>query len=321
MTTKAVYVVTSQGNDYYLEQFIISAYSLRLHNPNIPIFLVTDEDTQSLINHSRQEIHQYISELIAIKIPSHYNQMQKSRYIKTSLREYLEGDYLFIDTDTVITTSLKWIDDVKYDIGAVLDRHVPIQLHTGENGIRKKAALVDWNIPKDGKYFNSGIMYVRDNDFTHRLYKEWHNVWNKTLLEKGISIDQPALAKANANMGYPIVEMDGTYNCQIVENGLKYLNDAKIIHYYASNIGKWDCPYILRNDAVYETIKQFGITPEIEELVKSAKSAFNPKTIILAGNMCDAYCSTLNGIARRIYTKFPGFSQFLDKIYNKYFDN
>lgn len=315
MNTKAIYVVTSQGKDHYLEQFIISAYSLRLHNPDMPIILVTDEYTQSLINKSRPEIHQYVSELVAVEIPPKFDQMQKSRYIKTSLRKIVSGDYLFIDSDTVITSNLSDVERFDFHIGAVLDRHVPLHKHTGFSGIQKYAKLVNWEIPFDGSYFNSGIMYVKDNEKAHKLYEEWHRIWNDTLFNKGISIDQPALAKANANLGYPIIEIDGTYNCQIIENGLKYLYNAKIIHYYASNIGKWDCPYVFRDYSLYEKIRQNGMDNEIKSLIANAKSAFNDKSMILAGNMCDAYYSTLSGIARRIFTNNPSLNKLIDRFY------
>lgn len=40
-----VYVLTSCDKDLYFEQFLISAISLKLHNPNIPIVLLCDSDT------------------------------------------------------------------------------------------------------------------------------------------------------------------------------------------------------------------------------------------------------------------------------------
>jgi len=319
MKTKAVYVVTSQGNDNYLEQLIISTYSFRLHNIGASIILVTDDETKHIIDTIRPDIYQYISNIIAVNIPSQFNQMQKSRYIKTSLREIVSGDYIFVDTDTVVTGSLKEIDSFTFNVGAVLDRHLPIYKHTGASEINKYAKFLDWEIPSDGSYFNSGIMYVKESEISHKLYKEWHKIWSNTLRNKGISIDQPALAKANAILGYPITEIDGSYNCQIIENGLKYLSDAKIIHYYASNIGKWDCPYIFRDKSIYEKVRIYGIDNDMEILIRKAKSAFNEKTIVLAGNMCDAYYTTLSGIARRIFINMPKLSSFIDKFYSKIF--
>lgn len=317
MKTKAVYVVTSSDKDYFLEQLILSVHSLKLWNPSMSITLVTDNETAKTFTEKRKQIFEYITDLITEEIPSDFNKMQRSRYLKTSLRRIVKGDFLYIDTDTIITGDLSEVDSFQFDLGAVLDRHMIISNHTGKKNILKYAKMLDWAIPEDNKYFNGGIMYAKDSKMSHNFYSKWHELWISGIKQFDMSIDQPSLAKANAILGYPIIEMDGTYNCQIIENGLSFLHEAKIIHYFASNIGKWDCPYIFRDNSIYEIIKTKGITAEIDQLVRRAKSAFNPKTLILAGNMCDSYFTTINGLARRIFIKFPWISNMLDKIYMK----
>lgn len=316
MKTKAVYVVTSSEKDTFLEQLILSAYSLKLWNPSMEIILVTDKETADGFIGKRSQIFNYVTEVLTEDIPSEFNKMQRSRYLKTSLRRIVKGDFLYIDTDTVITGELSDIDNFQFDLGAVLDRHMIIRNHTGKNKILKYAKQVDWTIPEDNRYFNGGLMYSKDSQMSHDFYSKWHELWKTGIKQLNMSIDQPSLAKANANMGYPIFEIDGTYNCQIIENGLKFLVDAKIIHYYASNIGKWDCPYIFRDDSIYMSIKNNGITQELKDLVRNAKSAFHPKSMIISGNMCDAHFSTLSGVARRIFTNLPKVNKFVDKVYN-----
>jgi len=39
-------------------------------------------------------------------VPEELNQVQRSRYLKTTLRSILTGDYLFVDTDTVFASLL-----------------------------------------------------------------------------------------------------------------------------------------------------------------------------------------------------------------------
>lgn len=317
MKTKAVYVVTSDEKDYFLEQVILSAYSLKIKNPSMNVILVTDKNTESTFKGDRHRIYDYVDDIVAVEIPSEFNRMQRSRYLKTSLRTLVKGNILYIDTDTIVSDSLDEVDNFSFDIGAVLDRHVPIHLHSGKIQIQHYAKKIGWDIPSTDKYFNGGFIYVKDNELAHEFYRTWHELWINCIKNNYISIDQPSLAKANAIMGYPINELDGIYNCQIIENGLKYLYNAKVIHYFASNMGKWDCPYIFRDDNLYLHVKKNGITPEIEELVANAKSAFHDKTLILAGNMCDAYSSTLSGLARRLFIHLPKINRYLDLIYNK----
>ena len=116
MKTKIVYVVISDEDDYYLEQALVSVYSVRLYNPNSQILLLIDSETNATIVGKREAILQYVSQKIVIDVPKQYSKMQKSRFLKTTLRQYIEGDFLFIDSDTIITGDLSDIDDISFDI-------------------------------------------------------------------------------------------------------------------------------------------------------------------------------------------------------------
>lgn len=126
MKTKIVYVVTSDETDVYLEQTLLSVFSLRKHNPNAFVELVVDQDTNATIAGKRGEILKYIDNKVVVNVPKEYNKKEASRYLKTNVREYVSGDYLFIDSDSIITDKLDEIDLFDGDIGAVINNHVPI---------------------------------------------------------------------------------------------------------------------------------------------------------------------------------------------------
>jgi len=44
MKTKIIYVLVSNENDCYLEQALVSIYSLRLYNPDANLLLLVDEE-------------------------------------------------------------------------------------------------------------------------------------------------------------------------------------------------------------------------------------------------------------------------------------
>lgn len=321
MNTKIVYVLTSSSKDFYLEQTMLSIYSLKLHNPTANVTIVTDKDTIDSLVGERQRINELADNIISPSIPSELNNIQKSRYLKTTLRESIKGDFLYIDTDTIIVDSLKEIDDFKFDVAAVIDKHINIGRHPGKIDIYKFAKIFNWNIPENDLYFNGGLMYAKDTKVAHDFYRTWHELWYDGVINKGINIDQPSLARANEINGYPIVELDGVFNCQIIENGLRYLCNAKIIHYFASNVGRWDCPYVFRDDKIYQLVREKGITDEIKSLVLNAKSAFTDKSMIIGGNMIDAFYSKVCGMARKIYYNFPKFNKAIDSIYLKLHNN
>ena len=129
MNTKIVYILTSSEKDFYLEQTMISACSLKKLNPDCYAILVIDSRTNLQLQGSRHNIMQYFDELKVIDVPVEFNQIQSSRYIKTSLRNHIDGNYLFIDGDTVICDDLSEIDRFNEPIAAVLDCHLPISEH------------------------------------------------------------------------------------------------------------------------------------------------------------------------------------------------
>lgn len=128
MKTKIIYVLVSNENDCYLEQALVSIYSLRLYNPDANLLLLVDEETsRTLENGIRKLILNYVSKLVIVDVPFHYSKQQKSRYIKTSLRSQVIGDFLFIDCDTIINEELKDIDNLSCEIAAVPDCHLSIK--------------------------------------------------------------------------------------------------------------------------------------------------------------------------------------------------
>ena len=97
MQTKIVYTLVSDESDTYLEQALLSVYSLRLHNPQAIVELIVDQFTSKTIVDKRSEIRKFITDLITVDVPEDYTKVQKSRYLKTNLRQFVKGDYLFID--------------------------------------------------------------------------------------------------------------------------------------------------------------------------------------------------------------------------------
>lgn len=282
---KIVYVVVSSEKDFYLEQFVISSYSLRLRNPSFHITLVTDEDTARMIDNKKPYVRDYYDERLEIKCPANYDNLRKSRYIKTSLRSHLEGDFLFIDTDTAIARPLGDIDGFKGDVYAVPDKHLRISEHQGQEILMNDAKIAGFTLTPDDYYLNSGVMLVRDTETARKLYEEWHKTWLNNI-EKGLLRDQPALARADETMGHLIKLLPHEWNCQVVENGLKYLQNAYIIHYFASNKNKLKRinPYLLHDNAYYEMVrKKRGVPEEIKKICESPQTAFRDNCRIVSG--------------------------------------
>ncbi len=275
MKTKLVYVLTSNESDYYLEQALLSAFSVRTHNPNAVILLVTDNDTKATLVGNRSLIQNYVTEVIGVDVPSEYSMMQRSRYIKTSLRNIIDGDFLYIDTDTIICDDLSDIDLFDCSIGATTDGNGPLYVADFYEGKKHFIRLQSeqCNVPyafDDAPFFNGGIIYAKDDSISRQLYSLWHSNWKKNIA-LGVNRDQFPLLCANKELGWVIKEIPPEYNCQVTEEGLRYLYKAKIIHYYAMV----QTNYLLGQRPILERIKNEGIADDIKDIaINRAKGAF-----------------------------------------------
>lgn len=256
MKTKIVYVVTFNEANYYLEQTLMSVYSARLHNPTAEIYLVTDPVSASTIKGKREEIKKYLTDILVFDTPDGYNNMKKSRYFKTNLRNLIDGDYIFIDSDTVICRPLDEVDNLPESIYGVANRHASF-FNNPVNLAVKQFKTCGLDVKEDFIYINSGVMYVKDNEFTRSFYKCWYKNWLESG-SKGIFMDQTSLHMTEVEMGYKINELGGKWNCQIEGSFLNYLNNAYIIHYYAIDREGVKSLYNLRDEKIYKEIQATG---------------------------------------------------------------
>lgn len=292
MIPQIVYVLVAHESNLYLEEMWVSIWSLSRTLPSrngsmhcSKIMVLVDCDTKKYL-HRFPALVEMIDEVIVVPTPESYNAKQRSRHIKTTVREIIKGDYLFIDTDTVITKSLDAIlyenETLRYEnentgfIFAVPDEHLPLSEHLFPPTDEVKRIFNE--DCSDSKYwFNSGVMFVRDTPEAHAFYKRWNENWTYSCFEKGNSQDQPALLKTDKEFGYVIQELPGICNAQVALS-LKYFADAAILHW-------WHMDFIENQDyspyfslQIYKDVKAAGgITPEIAEQIVNAKQSFvNP---------------------------------------------
>ena len=308
---KFVYVLISSDSDYYAEQAALSMYSLLLHNPGSHIVLVSDEDTLKSLTDGRSLIKDYVSEYITVNPPVGFSPKERSRFLKTSIRQNVKGDFLFLDSDTIITGDLTDCHKSDCEIGAVLDCHKTADGNTQKFSYVKetKIALEDYNL-----YFNTGVLFVRDTDNAARFFAEWHRIWNDDRTKNSTSIDQPAFAQADTACNHLVREIDGRYNCQIVTPGAKkYFFDPLIIHYMS------DLPYFssfpLKNKKLLATVRENGISAEIENIVRNPQLAFLENSFILGGEELEIYQSPVMILGRKLARDYAWTNKVAKFIY------
>jgi hypothetical protein len=278
-----VYILTSSHNDFFYEQFYLSSSSLRLFNPKVHITLLVDQKTKNSLTEKRAEYEKNISEIKILSVPPEYTQKEVSRWIKTSINQFVAGVFLYIDCDTIITGKLDFVFPSCISIGAVLDTHIPLSCHHLWNVFQKDNERLGFSsISKINNYFNGGLIYYKDCTESKLFFEKWHDLWLKSR-SLGNSQDMPALNQANYECNNIITELNGSWNCQISHNGLPYLYNAKIIHYFATSLVSFETPFLLASDKILQSIKESGtISHDIICLLQNPKTAFRQNTRLIA---------------------------------------
>lgn len=274
MKTKLVYVVASLDEDIYMEQAIVSAWSARHYNPGCHIEMVCDQDTFATLNSGiRAQYKSLFDDIHVREFQPEQSMMERSRWLKTTLRQIIKGNYLYLDTDTVVCADLSYVDDFDFDLGMVPDCNCEF----------RRTLVCDWVIPtmkelysidvsEEKQYFNSGVIFVRDCQLTKDFYKYWNELWGYSMREFNKLKDQQPLMKANIDMGYVITEMSGDLNCQVAES-IQYLHTAHIMHFFNSLLGvSYEMSPFYRD--LYIDIKKKGLTSKEEDTIIHCKSSF-----------------------------------------------
>lgn len=278
-----VYVVVSSPKDVYLEQAWVSIHSLHLYNKDARVAILTDKATADSLTGKRAGIKELVSEIKVVDVPEHYTPLQRSRYLKTTMRRYFSGTMLFVDTDTVITGNLSDLDNFQGEIGAVLDANVTFDKELWDDMLHSTLSNVaGHDIGNVTHYYNSGVVYMRDTENVHRLFDEWHKCWLNSVSVLDFPYDQQSFHVANDRSGNIIKEMSGVYNCQ-VKQCIKYLFKAKIMHFC-------DCPRVetkqlsaFTDNSVYNALKEAGeMTDDIHNTIVECKSSFNDATVLFS---------------------------------------
>lgn len=310
MTTQIVYVLVSSDNDIYLEELWASLYSLRVYHPESIVKVLVDTPTEKRIN-QYPALRDMITEIVIVDVPEHYSPKERSRQIKTTVRNVIDGAFLFIDTDTVICKSLDAIDNLICDIAAVPDEHLPLSQHPFGAGVYNNVKRIfDTDVTDSLYWFNSGIMYVADNSKTRDFYDHWNKNWAHSTFNKGDSQDQPALIQTDKEFGYMIERLPDIYNCQVAMS-LKYFADAAIVHFWHMSFipDQSYSPYFSLE--IYKEIKRAGeITPEIKEQILNCKSTFTSPTMPVGIDQILFLFSSAGQIFTKIY-KEGGLASFL----------
>lgn len=282
---KYVYVIVGNESNIFVEQAWASVWSLLHYNRDAYICVVTDEETKAYID-TLTEFRSLVSEIKVVRFGNDIPSMDRSRWLKTKMRELVEGDFTYIDCDTIVTGNLSDLDDYSGDVYMVEDMHVPFEQHYFRKmviGLLQR--VYGKGIYESHNYYNGGFALVRDTGVSHDFFNAWHNNWKKSA-SKGINIDQIALLKTCLEFPNVVKELPGIYNCQL-SYSIQFLHKARIVHFQKQK--KKVTPISpFYEKKIYEAIKKMGkISPKEIEVILDCKSVFtSPSSPVSVEEFC-----------------------------------
>lgn len=232
--TKYLFVLTSSPKDFFCEQTLVAIASLRVHNPKAFVTLLTDDRTAETLTGKRSVLKEAVDELKVLPLDEKLSPMQRSRYLKTVMRNEVDGDFLYMDSDIAVVGNLDIPEEWRGGIYAVLDFHTNLHKAINRKKVLNAAKMLGFSPILNDELFNGGVMFASDTPEVRAFFKKWHELW-KYSVSKNYPYDMAALAEADFSFGYKIRKMPGEWNCQLAY-GKRFLPDAKILHFFGSRI-------------------------------------------------------------------------------------
>lgn len=182
MKKNYVYVVTSAENDHFAEMAAVSIKSLKLSNADAFVIVVMDEQT-STVRSPGVKLLKALSNSVIVYPAPYDTSLARSRYLKTSLINIINDRYVYLDSDTLILTSLDEIWDETVDIAATADLTPDDGNEKYTQTMKDVYQKMDWQFPPQ-RYLNSGVLLVNNTkavqNFGQSLAVSWSEQYQKT---------------------------------------------------------------------------------------------------------------------------------------------
>lgn len=257
-----VYILIATADDYYAEMAAVSMQTLQLTNPDARIVLLTDQATFDSTGHAMRLIREFCSQIIPIK-NQYQDMVMQSRFLKIKMRELIKGDFIYLDTDTLVLGALDTLWETKADFAACLDEPCYGEAFVAERDTLFK--MLHWTLIPE-KYINFGVALMRDTPKMHEFSQHLFTLWTEQVIKTGKHNDQFALNHLLNNTNIDFNVLPKSYNAQITANPMAGIK-AKILHIFTGKFAE-------RNDTVLHVLakrlKQEG-TIDMEVLNKLIK--------------------------------------------------
>jgi len=178
---------------------------------------------------SRHALLFAIDNLTPVKVQgeAHY----ASRFLKTTMLQHVREDFIFLDGDTLAVRPFADPLREPHSLQMALDPMRNQADHNFPNWVIPHYQRLGWRWPT-ARYFNSGVMFVRQGVSSEKLFEDWHHRWQEFFGATGKTNDQPALNSAINAGDFPVATLSVRYNAMVRANE-SYRWGARLLHFFA----------------------------------------------------------------------------------------
>lgn len=233
------YVLASDGERLHRDLAIISASVLRHVDARVEIGLLCDQQSADAADRDGLRLESFFDHVVR-RQTTETTALERSRALKLRMRLELSGDLVYVDSDTLALGPLDDWPKVDASVMLAYDYHPGQRSHQGApDGAILHLQKIGWPTPVP-RYFNGGVIVWRDDDRAHQFASAWYENWQYSV-NAGVSLDQPALAHTDRQLGSPVHVLPPMFNAQI-SAWAGFAPDARLWHFWLSQVSDPESP-------------------------------------------------------------------------------
>jgi hypothetical protein len=221
------YVLSTNGEPHYGDLLAVSAQAVRRLYPNAKITILTDDQSWGPVASLGRELGAFVRSAGAYPGDARV----RSRFVKTRVRGVVDGDFLYLDADTLPVAPFSELLACEAPLCAAINRTrmEPFGGFPVEQG--PYFERLGWTHPT-ACYLNTGVVFWRECKAARELGQLWHQNWRDFFEAVDNPLDQAAFNFSIATLGIAPKIVDDRFNFR---PGLspELTTGACIYHFYA----------------------------------------------------------------------------------------
>ncbi|MEM8668650.1 MAG: hypothetical protein AAGG48_14110 [Planctomycetota bacterium] len=229
-----LYVLTGGKSHRAACQLGVSLFALRRVEPDSVVTLSCDRSASELLERDFAGVLDNI-DLVLQPETFHTSSIESSRELKILSLQYLSGDFVYLDNDTLpVMPFYEELATSVDQIGLAKDHNHEFPLQTGvPQQVWDRYEALGWDT-KPRKYFNAGLGFYRDGTLRQQLSSRWFDLWNESVRRMKIYNDQHCLNAAIVELDLGVTELPSCFNAMATVHP-RHAIGARVYHYFAGN--------------------------------------------------------------------------------------